>query len=152
MLIEVRDNGYIQALSKGTKMAKRQSAGTSVKDRIKNLDSLKFSFSANDAGTKISLVKNIAAAKLLNPASLLKYHETLCFMQAYPDNPVIKKLADDELSLFSDRVEHFKNVNGYDDERIDDVGLADTLIRYPYNYIMSNWLVEKYGPYSDIVW
>ncbi len=133
-------------------MAKKTNARVTLLNLIDSLNSFKFSFSAKDAAKKIDLIEKIASKKLLNPTSIMKYLEPLCFMQAYPDNPRFKKLVDDELAGFSDRVEHFKYLNGYDDERIDDIGIADTLIRYPYNYIMSNWLVEKYGTDIDIDW
>jgi len=119
---------------------------------IKLLGSLKFLFSAKDTGFKAQTIKILSSKKLLNASLLLKYHDALCFMQAYPDNPEIKDLVDSELAGFADRIEYFKAVNGDEDDRIEDAGLVDTCIRYPYNYIMSRWLVKKYGNDIDIDW
>ncbi len=121
-------------------------------DLIKLVNSLKFSFSAGDSQMKADIINILASRKLLNPSHILKYHEALCFMQAYPDNPEIKDLADRELAGFADRVAYFREIYGEDDERIEDAGLVDTVIRYPYNYIMARWLVDKYGDDIDIDW
>ncbi|UCE66029.1 MAG: hypothetical protein JSU85_14440 [Candidatus Zixiibacteriota bacterium] len=123
-----------------------------VIDLIRLLDSLKFSFSAANSGLKAQIIKVLASKKLLNPSHIIKYHEALCFMQAYPDNSEIKTLADLELAGFADRIAYFREIYGEDDERIEDAGLVDTVIRYPYNYIMTRWLVDKYGDDIDIDW
>jgi hypothetical protein len=119
---------------------------------IKLLGLSKFKFSSKEAGLKAEVVKTLSSRKLLNPSLLLKYHETLCFMQAYPDNREVRELADSELAKFEERVAYFGEIYGEDDERIEDLGLVDTAIRYPYNYLMSRWLVNRYGNDIDIDW
>jgi len=133
-------------------MTKKTLIPESSHDLIKLLNSLKFSFSAENKRLKKEIIKSLESREILNPSLILKYHEALCFLQAYPDNPEIKRLADSELAGFTDRVEYYKEFYGDDDEGIEDEGLVDTVIRYPYNYIMSRWLVERYGNDIDIDW
>ncbi len=133
-------------------MRKKPSSPKTTAELIRLLTSLKFSFSAEDSRLKAEIIEDLASKKLLNPSLLMKYHEALCFAQAYPDNPKIKNLADRELAVFADRISNFKEVYGDEDERIEDAGLVDTFIRYPYNYIMAQWLVDRYGDDINIDW
>jgi hypothetical protein len=133
-------------------MKKRPSKPKSTGKLIRLLESLRFSFAADYSRQKAEIVKTLVPKEILSPSLILKYHDALCFMQAYPDNREIKNIADQELSSFSDRVAFFRDINGPNDERIDDLGMVDTFIRYPYNFIMSRWLLKRYGNDIDVDW
>jgi len=133
-------------------MSDKKLSSKKLNELIDSLASLKFAFSPKEASAKAEIIKILSSRDILNPKLILKYHEALCFLQAYPDNPEIKRLADSELAGFADRVGYYKGYYGDDDEGIEDEGLVDTVIRYPYNFIMSRWLVERYGNDIDIDW
>lgn len=133
-------------------MAKKSTLTLKTNDLIESLAKLQASFSPSDAKRKIAIIEKLKARDIKNPHSLTRYHDTLCFLQAYPDNPLLLKLVDNELADFSGRVEYFREVKGPDDDRIDDTGMVDTIIHYPYNIHMARWLVDNYGPSVDIDW
>jgi len=133
-------------------MAGRSSSATKTKDLIESLAGLKFAFSPACSREKAAVIRALAEKTIRNPVLLLKYHDTLCFMQAYPDNPRLLKLVDGELANFAKRIEHFREINGPDDDRIDDSGMVDTTIHYSYGIQMARWLVENYGAAVDIDW
>lgn len=133
-------------------MADTKFTGKRTNELIDTLRSSEFIFSREYTSIKEKIVGILSARDLTAPSQLLKYHEALVFMQAYPDNRKIKSLADSELERFDQRISLFRELYGDDDERIEDYGLVDTFIRYQYNYIMARWLVERYGGYIDIDW
>ena len=133
-------------------MVAKSSSAPKTKDLIESLAALKFAFSQADSREKAAIVRALAQKRIGSPASLLKYHDTLCFMQAYPDNPRLLKLVDGELANFAKRIEYFREINGPDDNRIDDSGIVDTTIHYSYGIQMARWLVKNYGAAVDIDW
>ena len=72
-------------------------------------------------------------------------------MQAYPDNPAIGRLVDNELNEFGKRIERFKEHRPKNTEH-DDTGMVNTAIYYPYNYPMALWLSRNYGKDIEIDW
>lgn len=133
-------------------MARRVTATVKTNDLIESLTGFKSLFSLSDAKRKIAIIEKLRARNIKNPQSLIEYHDTLCFLQAYPDNPLLLKIVDNELANFAGRVEYFREVKGPDDDRIDDTGMVDTIIHYPYNIHMARWLLDNYGPSVDIDW
>ena len=133
-------------------MARKSTLTLKTTDLIESLAGLKFLFSPSNSKRKIAVIEKLRERKLRNPLSLIKYYDTLCFLQAYPDNATLLRLVDDELADFAGRVEYFREINGPDDDRLDDTGMVDTAIHYPYNIHMARWLVNNYGPSVEIDW
>ena len=88
----------------------------------------------------------------MNPSTLIRYHDSLCFMQAYPGSAAVLNLVNSELGVFNARIEQFKRKNGDDDNRLDDTSIVGTRINYPYSYIMSRWLLSNFSADIDIDW
>ena len=130
------------------KLSKTKKTG----ELIDTLRRSKFLFSSEYASIKEEITGLLASREISSPSQILKYHESLCFIQAYPGNAKLRQLADSELARFHERIDRFRQIYSYDDERIEDYGLVDTFIRYQYNYIMANWLVKKYGNDIEIDW
>ena len=133
-------------------MARRLTPTARTNQLIESLAEFKSLFSPSDAKRKIATIEKLRENRIRNPRLLIKYHDTLCFLQAYPDNSLLLKLIDDELADFTGRVEFFREINGPDDDRIDDTGIVDTRIHYPYNIHMTRWLVDNYDSSVDIDW
>ncbi len=133
-------------------MARRLTRRTKTNRLIESLAGFKSLFSPSDAKRKIAIIEKLRESRIMSPQFLIKYHDTLCFLQAYPDNSLLLKLVDNELVDFAGRVEYFREIKGPDDGRIDDTGIVNTEIHYPYNIHMAHWLVENYGPSVDIDW
>jgi len=118
---------------------------------VNRLADLKMSYSRNDAASKAAIIRGLMEAIIPNPGLLEKYHETLCFMQAYPDNSEILKLVDSELSAFHRRVDRLRRGRRWT-RALDDTGIAGTTIHYPYNLRTTRWLFERFGQAIDVDW
>jgi hypothetical protein len=128
-----------------------------IKSLIVQLSKLKFSFSATDAQTKSAIISAVRRSepksgfRVLNAAFVEMYHETLCFMQAYPDNAAILRLVDDELLRFGQFVTAFRQYSGKKNA-LDESGVAQTAIHHPYSLDMARWLLARFGDSVDIDW
>jgi hypothetical protein len=133
-------------------MSKNRPKNTTTAELVNSLIARKFLFSPDQNREKIRIVSLLKRTRLLSPSLIIKYHDILCFMQAYPGNKRLLELVDEELATFNRRVEYFREIYGPDDDRIDDAGIVDTFIRYPYGILMARWLVENFDHDVDIDW
>lgn len=77
--------------------------------------------------------------------ALREGHERLCFARAFPRSAAELRRALRELAAFERRIAAEK-------ARLDNSGIAGTLVRYPFNYDIARWLCAKYGPAVTIDW
>ena len=131
-------------------MRKQNSDKIPIGNLISFLHDSRFRFSKTDNQQKIGILTELADRKIIDPSSLIKYHDTLCLMQAYPGNAAISGRVNSELGRFIERIDLFKRINGDDDTRIDDTGMVNTTINYPYSFIISRWLLANFGADIDI--
>ena len=136
---------------KNQKTINTTSPPKSTREAIRLLHNMRHSFSPADFKLKASVIQVLRHKHLSNAKGLISYHEALCFMQAYPDNQVIGRLVDEELGNFAARIEQYKKSH-HKDTRLDDTGMVDTEIYYPYNHPMARWLSRNFGGEVEIDW
>ena len=56
---------------------------------LATLERYKDRFGAGDAETKLVLLARLDRTRLRTPRQVERLHETLCFMRAYPGDPVV---------------------------------------------------------------
>src|SRR2546428_9814739 len=62
-------------------------------------------YSSEDQKQKRALLEALEGCVIRHPGTLLRLHDTLCFLQAYPDDAQILVLVDGALEIFPARVE-----------------------------------------------
>ncbi len=113
---------------------------------IKKLIALSRQFGDDTAGEKIAVLKQLERARLTNAEQIQQYHDTLCFMRAYPDNYTVEKLADGELRKFSARITALKKRGSKAAlNSLDNSGIANTTTTHPFGYEISQLLKSRYG-------
>ena len=76
-------------------------------------------------------------------------HESLCFLQAYPDDREILERVDRLLGQFPARV---RALGERRLRQLRDTGIAGSTLEYPYGLPLSRWLAERLGAHADIGW
>jgi hypothetical protein len=112
---------------------------------LRELDQLKTQFGADPARRKQTLLESAQGRAAGNARDLLRLHEALCFIRAFPDNERVFALAGDALRSFAPRVRRFRKA-------LVDSGIAGTTYHYPFGLPMARWLVERYGDFVDVDW
>ncbi len=120
---------------------------------IKRLEQMRDTFGPNVARERASLIRTLGKSRILNPSDLLLYHDLLCFVRAYPDDPSLEKLAERELLAFGKRVTDYKRLTrDRKGRRLDDSGIESTTTCYQFNYDMTRHLSAKYSRNLRVNW
>ncbi len=106
-------------------------------------------FSPQDRKAKLDLLAQLANVSVAQPTSLLRLHETLCFLQAYPDDPEVLAQADRALAGFAARVGRLGRAAL---RRLADSGIAGTTSEYPFGLPMARWLVARFPGDVEVTW
>ena len=120
---------------------------------LEQLGSLKTHFSPADREIKVAILRELRTLDISDIPSLIKYHEALCFMRAYPDSPDVLRLVEEGLAGFAARVDHLKaSCRPADLKKLRDTGMVHTTTYYPYPYAIAKWLVENFPGDVELDW
>jgi len=106
-------------------------------------------FSPDERKAKLRLLDELAECPITQPDLLLRFHETLCFLQAYPDDRAVLARVDRALADFPQRLGRLgAGARG----RLHDSGIAGTTLDYPFGFPMTRWLVLHFPRDVEIAW
>jgi hypothetical protein len=106
-------------------------------------------FSPKARAAKRRLLAAIAATPIAEPAALVRLHEALCFLQAYPDDREVLGRVDGLLRDFPART---RRLGPRGEARLHDSGIAGSILEYPYGLPLSRWLAARLGSHAEIGW
>ncbi|MGA9773544.1 MAG: hypothetical protein WBV94_31225 [Blastocatellia bacterium] len=125
-------------------------SSNSLNQLLDELDEAKRSF--GNGGTRVeNLLSSLAGHEFSDVESLIRFHEALLFICAYPQSRKALQSAEAALSSFADRVER----SGEDLTPLDYIeysGIAGTVLHGTYSYGIARWLVDKHPADSEIDW
>ena len=102
-----------------------------------------------DRAEKIRLLDALAGRRIARPQGLLRFHEALCLLQAYPDDREVLTRVDEALAAFPARV---SRLDAAARRRLDDSGIVGSSLAYPFGLPMARWLASRYPRHVDVVW
>jgi hypothetical protein len=127
----------------------------SSKDAVlTRLESSRYSF-GRDAAARVA--KDLAAAAALrydDIPSLIRFHEALLVLRAFPPSPAVFRRSQELLNRFWKRVELIQN-SGADVDEFDPLevsGIAGTTMQDPLGFDLARWLVRRMPGKVDIAW
>jgi hypothetical protein len=106
-------------------------------------------YTSEDRREKLRLLGRLAESPIRNPRALGHLHETLCFLQAYPDDGAVLGAVDRALAEFPARV---KRLGPAPLRRLNDSGIAGTTLDYPFGFPMARWLATRFPRDVDVLW
>jgi hypothetical protein len=106
-------------------------------------------FTPEARAEKRRLLAALGVAPIGDPAVLIRLHETLCFLQAYPDDREILGRVDGLLRGMPARV---RALGPRGRARLHDTGIAGSTLEYPFGLPLGRWLAARLGPRADIAW
>lgn len=130
-------------------MTKTARSGQSPSKDIHVLSDIKGSFGGDFSNQKLELLNRVVGTEVSKASLVLSYHESLCYLRAYPDNPKILAIVESELENFIGRVE---SLTKSERETLDETGVVGTRLRHPYAYFMTKWILKKYPKSVNIDW
>jgi hypothetical protein len=127
----------------------RVPGGERARELIDTLGAVAPRFAIPDRRTKLQLLDRLAGLPIRDPRALTRLHETLCFLQAYPDDRRVLAAVDEALATFPGRVKGLSPVAA---RRLQDSGIAGTALDYPFGLPMAAWLASRFPRQVEIAW
>ncbi len=111
------------------------------------LEKTKASYGGNSAATKRQLVQTLGRRRLRSAPDVLRFHEALCFLRAYPDDTYTLRAVEQSLSSFANRsdLRRFRR-------DLADTGIAGTDIHYRFFWPMACWVVRHWPDRLHLDW
>src|SRR5450631_26619 len=73
--------------------------------QLTELEACRYRFGRHEAARVVKLLKRLDAARFPDPASLLRFHEALLFLRAFPQGPAVVSVTERILNPFHRKVE-----------------------------------------------
>jgi len=110
------------------------------------LDELKNRFGSRESRAVERLLTRLARQKLVDVETLVRFHEILLFLSAYPQSARIRQLAESQLRNFNQRVSALKaaevDLSSFDDPAVS--GIAGTSVVDTFTYDIVRWLLKRH--------
>jgi hypothetical protein len=121
---------------------------------LTELEDSKRRFGADNAVRLEKLLVSAARRRFPDSDSLIRFHEALLFIRAYPQSRAILRLADNLLASFDERVERLRSTGGdmTQFDYIENSGIAGTTLHGMYSYGIARWLAERHRISVEIDW
>ncbi|HEX3184135.1 MAG TPA: hypothetical protein VHQ94_05030 [Pyrinomonadaceae bacterium] len=121
---------------------------------LDQLDELKTAFGPQAARKTQALLETLSRQKFRDTDSLVRYHELLLFVRAYPHNAAVLRAAESELNRFAERVawlrEHDVDVSSLEHPEIS--GIAGTPVTDTFSFYIVRSLMRRYPAQTSIYW
>jgi len=121
---------------------------------LDQLDKLKTSFDPRDAKRIQLLLERLARKRLNDAEELIRLHELLLFVRAYPHNAEVARLAEEQLRAFAGRVSKLReremDLSSLEHPSVS--GIAGTSVSDTFSFYIVRWLVECYPTQLEIYW
>ncbi|HEY0408391.1 MAG TPA: hypothetical protein VGC89_21835 [Pyrinomonadaceae bacterium] len=89
-------------------------SSNNIKAALDRLEELKRRFGTSESRSVEKTLAQLAARRFTDAASLIRFHEILLFLRAYPHSPATLRQAEDLLDSFHQRVEHLQTAGAED--------------------------------------
>jgi hypothetical protein len=118
------------------------------------LEAAKNRFGPGRAARTTKLLAQLAKLTLTEPHQLVRFHEALLFLRAFPQAPAIVARVERLLNIFHRRIEKLRaadaDISLFDD--FDTSGIAGTTMQDTLSCDVAQWLTRRIPGNVDIVW
>ena len=121
-----------------------------MSELLERLEAWKRRFDPAEAGELESLLAAIALEPVTGAADLLRLHETLLFLRAYPLSERAGQMADHILFSFADRFPPNADLDPFEAPEV--AGIAGTSLTAVFSYEVARHLVKLDPRHIDIAW
>ena len=121
---------------------------------LARLEQEKTNFSRGSASQVERLLTALGRSPLRDPQSLIRFHDALLFLRAYPHNAAVLRHAERLLETFAQHVQTLRaagaDMSVFDPEQVS--GIAGTSMQDTWNYDVVRWLARRFPRNVAIEW
>src|ERR1700746_2315081 len=121
---------------------------------LNELERLRYCFARGDTARMAKALTRAGAARYDDVPSLIRFHEALLVLRAFPPNASVLRRAERYLSTFWQRVERLRKA-GADMDDFDPLevsGIAGTTMQDALGFDLARWLVKRLPGKVEIAW
>ena len=121
---------------------------------LDQLDQAKRQFAPRAASQTVKLLRRLAKQSIDDPEALIRFHEILLFITAYPQSAPARELAQSMLNRFRERVDALRaaDVDLSPLETPEVSGIAGTVVSDTFTYPIVSWLVQEQPRRVELDW
>jgi hypothetical protein len=121
---------------------------------LARLEQEKTNFSRGNAAQILRLLAALGRREFRDAQSLIKFHDALLFLRAYPHNAAVQSQSGRLLDSFVERVQDLRaagaDMSVFDPEQVS--GIAGTTMQDTWNYDVVRWLARRFPRNVSIDW
>jgi hypothetical protein len=121
-----------------------------ITQQLDLLDQLKHNFSSRDVARLEKLLSQLARIRVRDAESLIRFHETLLFLRAYPRSARVVKLTESLLLTIPERVEKLDDQGAIGHPEVS--GIAGTAVTDTFSYNIVRWLLDRHPNQVSLDW
>jgi hypothetical protein len=114
---------------------------------LQRLESLRLEFGPQLARKKLPYLQDLKTEELKSVGQIIRLHEVLCFMQAWPDSAEVLSRVDELLSRFQRRRDSKRYA-----EQLADTGIAGAPVSFSFYAATAAWLADRWPSQLQIDW
>jgi hypothetical protein len=129
-------------------------AANALDPALTQLETARYRFGRNEAAGVVKLINRLNASRFPDSASLIRFHEALLFLRAFPQGPAVVRAAERILSTFHRKVEAIRKAGADMDDfdTFEDSGIAGTLMEDTLSFDVAQWLIKRMRGKVEIAW
>src|ERR1700737_4262079 len=119
-------------------------AANAVDRQLTQLEAFHYRFGPGEAVRVVKLLKQLDAAGFPVSSSLIRFHEALLFLRAFPQGPAVVRVTERILNSFHKKVEALRKA-GADMDDFDTFevsGIAGTQMEDTLSFDVASWLIK----------
>src|SRR5579863_14628 len=121
---------------------------------LTQLEAAKNQIDPNHSTRVSKLLDRLSRLALTDPCHVIRLHECLLFLRAFPHSPSLIPRVEKLLNSFHERIETLRSANSdlsvFDD--FDTSGIAGTTMQDTLSFDVARWLVRRIPRYVEIAW
>jgi hypothetical protein len=126
----------------------------SIDRLMSGLEALRYRFGRNESAQVLKLLTALDAARFPDPATLIRFHEALMFLRAFPHSPSVLRKTEGLLNHFWKKVDALRK-SGADMDDFDPLevsGIAGTQMEDTLSFDVARWLTRRLSGKVEIAW
>jgi hypothetical protein len=125
-----------------------------INRQLTQLEASRNKFGSGEATHIVKLLNRFNAARFPDPASLIRFHEALLFLRAFPQGSIVVRATERILHSFHKKVEALRKA-GADMDDFDTFefsGIAGTKMEDTLSFDVAKWLIKRFPGKVEIAW
>jgi hypothetical protein len=129
-------------------------AANAVDRQLTELEAFRYRFGPGEAARVVKLLKRLDATRFPDSSSLIRFHEALLFLRAFPQGPSVVHVTERILNSFHKKVEALRKADADMDDfdTFEVSGIAGTQMEDALSFDVASWLIKRMRNRVDIAW